>query len=590
MTRPFPRIARRLAPAALVALGALALAGGASAQELARLLPAETVFALGVQDLADQRERLEPFIAEFERLELADAFAEIGGASAEEDVDLEEEMPEALRGLDPLDVIGDEAWVALAVSPFNPLPGVVVLASLEGDAEAAFASVIEERAAEAGVERFEENGREFWVEHFEDSEVPVAGVAWTLQDGLLVVASNPEDLRGVLRRLDGAADPGLADAEGWNATLGAFDPANAYVYVDYAAIAEAATPLASGFGFEDAVERLASALATAGVSGGTVAFTDAGFESVGVQVPNAAGGDALLYALLTNDEPAERAALAFAPADALAFSASSNDLEAWWEWLDSIVASAPELGLGSLDEATAMFGIDVRGGLLDWVGSQTATVTTGVAEAAMPGQPGANLLGEAAYLLRAEDEELAGAGLQALLATLSGTASAFADPTGGAGGPSAPTVGEVAGVTTTTWTLVPGAEVSTAVVDGWAVIATSEDALRAVLEAPGSGAGELAALVDEVPAEATSFTVSDDRAALEGSASQVAEQVQMFAGMGGGADLDFDAVQTASERIEEFVLFIAERLGTSVAWSDVEGTTEGGDAVIVSSGVSFIDW
>ena len=61
----------------LVALLLSLFLSSALAQSLANLLPAETFLAFGTRDLAQHENKLEPFIAEFERLELGAALAKL---------------------------------------------------------------------------------------------------------------------------------------------------------------------------------------------------------------------------------------------------------------------------------------------------------------------------------------------------------------------------------------------------------------------------------------------------------------------------------------------------------------------------------
>ena len=56
-----------------VLAAALLLWGLASAQSIPELLPENTILALGMQSLADQEARFQPFVDEFERLELGQA-------------------------------------------------------------------------------------------------------------------------------------------------------------------------------------------------------------------------------------------------------------------------------------------------------------------------------------------------------------------------------------------------------------------------------------------------------------------------------------------------------------------------------------
>lgn len=578
-----PRPARLLAPLATLLL-ALALAGAAAAQDLGRLLPAETVFALGLRDLGAHADKLDAFVDEFERLGVGDALLALadGGEDAE---DAAAAVPEALRELDPLALLGREAWLGVSLSSFNPLPSVTLLARPEPEARAAVAEAIARWAERPDVEAFQEGGATLYVARFDDPDAPVPGAAWALDGELLALSSNPDELRGVLRRAAGAREVGFAGTDAYAATLGRLEPGNAATFVDYGRIATALAPLAAGAGFDGLVERLERAFVTAGASGTVVRVVADGLSSEGVQALNDRGGDLALFLLLTADRPAPAGLVDYVPSGAVSVTVAATDLEAWWNYLDDLVAGAPELGLSGIDEAAGLVGLDLRSGLFDWVVPGTAVITTGVAEVAQPGMPSANLLGETVLVLGAEDEDAARVGLAQLFGTLGQTVAAFADPSGGAGAASTATR-EVAGTKVTTIAAIPGASLSYAVRDGHALIATSDEAMDAVLTGLAGGGlpPALAGLRGRVPRDAASFTLSDDRATLEGTAQQLSGQLQLAAGLSGGAGLDFDAVEAAARAVEDYLGFVASRLGGSVSHARVEG------GAVLRSSHSTIRW
>lgn len=573
---------RRPAPIVLsLALAVLALAGTTAAQELGRLLPAETVVAVQVRDLAAHEAKLEDFVAEFERLGVGDALVALAADGASDaEVDPAAALEKALQAVDPLALFGHEAWFAVSFSGFSPIPTATLLARPAAEALADVEAAIARAAAGSDVETLQEGGATFYVARFDDPELPVAGAAWTLHDGVLALSTDPEGLRGVLRRLAGAQEPGFAGSDAHDATLGRLEPGNLSWFVDYGRFATSVAPLLRGFGFETLVERLERAFVTAGAAAGTVRLVDDGTRSASVQAVNESGGDVALYGLLTRATPAPTESLRFVPDDAISVTATGTDLEAWWNYLDDLVRSVPELGLRSLDEATAMVGVDLRAGLFDWVAPGVTFVTAGIGEAAVPGVPSQNMLGETVIVLGAEDPAAAQAGLDGLFTAISQTAAAFADPTGGAGAAQGGTR-DVAGASVTTVAPFPGVSLSYAVVGDHAVIATSDEAMDAALRANAAGGGlppVLASLRDAVPRGATSFTLADDRAGLEGAAGQVASQLQATAGLTGGAGIDFDAVANASASFEAYLRFVASRLGGSASYSVVEGSTIRGES------------
>jgi hypothetical protein len=137
------------------------------------------------------------------------------------------------------------------------------------------------------------------------------------------------------------------------------------------------------------------------------------------------------------------------------------------------------------------------------------------------------------------------------------------------------------------YAVLPGASLHVAVADGFAIVATSAGAADAVARAIAQGpalAPTLARLLPEVPDQAVSFTLSDDRATLEGTADQLALQVQLLAGLAGGSGLDFDAVDAATDALQGFLDVVAARLGGTVSYSVVDGN------VLRGFSRSEIDW
>ncbi len=556
-------VARRM----ILSLALLFALASAAAQSLAELLPAETFLALGAQDLAAQEAKLQPFIDEFERLELGQALENLMGGETEGEADADlEALRERFEGLTLLDVVGQEAWIAVSASSFNPLPAVTLLARVSPEASARVAELIAEASSGADVEQLMEGETPFFQQTMASEDESGQTLAYAQVGDLLALSSNPDTLRGVLRQLNGADEPNFVSSGGYAQTIGALDAGNLYGYLDYAQVARVLEPFAGGFGFEQLVARLSAALQTAGVQSGVMRLTDAGYETQSLQVPNADGGDAELYALLTTGTPADASALALAPETALSWQTSSFDLRGWWAYLNGLAASSPELG-GDLDMLVQSFlGVDLQSALFAWAGGQVTTITTGTGEVVEPGMPSANLLGDTVFVLAATDEAAAQSGLSSLFQALSSQVAAFTDPTGGAGELQAASR-EVAGVTVQSYTVGEGISLNTAVANGRAYVGTSAAAMDAVLGAEVSGAPEVfAALAQEAPAEAVGIGVANDQATLRSSAQQIVSQLGLTSGLGGASTLDFDAVEAASAKLQTFLEFVAERLGYSLSY------------------------
>jgi hypothetical protein len=567
------------------------------AQDLARLLPAETFFALGIRDWESQREKLQPYVDEFNRLELGQALLELGEDASEATSEEVEETTETFLqewqarfgDTDLLEMFGQEAWIGVSATPSNPLPAVVLLTQLTPEVSEQVANVIAEENPKQNAETLTEGDFEFYtIEDSSSGEDTVAMTfAYALQQDILMFSTNPDVLRGVLRQLGGSTDPNFTTSEGYQTSLATFEPGNAYAYLDLPVIADFAAPLAKQAGFEDLIDRLAQAFNTAGVSAGVSRFTDEGTETQGLQAVNPDGGDASLLALLTQSGVADKTVLDRAPADALAVSSSYTDLTGWWDYLNELAKVQPELG-GDLDTILQGFNLDLRSTFFNWVGSQVFSVTTGVVETVEPGIAASNLLGEVVYLFEASDETAVQEGLSNLVQTISAQVAAFADPSGGTGS-SAQTTTDIAGISVTNFEVTSGVNLSYAVADGYALLATSQDAMTKVLSARESGSAfsgveAIQGLLSFIPEDASSFALSNDQVTLQATAGQIRSSLQTVAGMGGASTLDFDQVEATGAKLEEFFNFIAGRLGYSVSYSQ---QSESG---IASFGRTDVSW
>jgi len=579
---PSPAHRHAFRPALLTLLAAALLAGPVTAQRLPELLPAETFLALGAVGLQDHADVLDDFVTEWERLGVGPALERalrgltagplpLGLPSLDTAPPGELELPDELKGLDPYAVLGREAWLAVSVSTFNPLPALTLVALVDEATGARFDAVIARAGAERGALRLQEGAASFVVTARRDG----LALAASRFGELLALSTNPDVLRSVLRQAQGSPDRSFTDGDAFARTLATLGPGELVGFLDAHALATAIAPIATGLGFDASVTRLRGLLATVGTGAGVLRVVPDGLASESVQVVRGSGSDTALATLLTDPAPAPRALLAAVPEGALSVSLSATSPAGWWDYLGDLVAGLRELAIPDLDRLLRdLAGVEVRRDLTRWTGPGLLSVSTGGVDVVEPGVPATQLLGDGVTVLVARDERAAREGLARLLDGLGSTLSAFTDPFG-RGGPVVVDERTVAGVTVRTYRLFPGASVSTAVTGGLAVIGTSEEATDASVAAIARGGGglppTLARLLDEVPADATAFTLSDDAAVLAGSTAGLAAQVQLLAGLGGGALLDFDATVEATDALEAFLSFLAGRLGGSVSWTTVDG-------------------
>ncbi len=601
MTRTRTRTARAL-PALLAAatLALVALLPTARAQDLARLLPADTALALGLHGLGDASELLAPLIDPWVELGVGDALLEVlggadvagmAGAATGTDLDadaLADQLPPELEGVDPFDLVAQEAWVGLSISPFNPLPAVTLLARVDGDLAARFDALLARVAGEPGAQALNEGSVGFVVVPQGDG-FPLAAVR---TGDLLALSSNPDVLRGVLRAVQGSNEPSFLDAPGVAATLETLEAGELYGFLDLGPLARALAPLADGLGFDRSVARLTAMLETLGAYAGVTRLTEDGTHTTTLRRLDGEGRDPALRSLLGTAGPAPRELLAWAPADALSVQVTALDPAAWWAYVTDLVQGLTELGVADLDRTVRdVVGVDPQADLFAWTLPGLAIVQTGAGSVAEIGAPAEDLLGESVLVLRARDAAAAEAGLARALDALAQRAVMFADPFAEPGNGPVVALRErtVAGTTLRAYDVVPGLTLATAVVAGpsgpVALLATTEEGLADVLEAAAGGVALPAALdrlLAEVPSDATAFVLTDDRATLESTGALLGQQVQLLAGFAGGG-IDFAAVERATAAIDAYLEAIAPRFGGSVSWS-----RSGGDR-IEGAEVSRID-
>lgn len=584
------QVLRTLLPALALGVGA-----SAAAQELTELLPEETFFALGMQDLEGARDRFGPFVAEWERLGLTDAVTALaaqgagsmsgggasggamsGGAMPSMD-DLTAEQQDVLDIFGSPDVLGQEAWIALSASSFSPLPALTLVTRVTPAGAERVQALLDEAGTD-GVETFQESGATFYQIPVPDAE-PLQVVAYTLTDDLLALSTNPDELRGLLRRQAGADEPSFATSEGFSNTLQPLGEGTFYGFFNVARVADVVAPYAQNLGFDPLVERLSQAFRTVGAAGGVVNVTDEGLTTESLLALNQDGGDTALYNLLSADTAATKGVPV--PEGALGFSANAFDFGGWYDYLNELALTVPELG-GDLDSLVLSFtGLNLRESIFSWAGDQLVTVTTGLGEVTEPGVPSENLLGDAAYLLEATNAAAAQRGLGALLQNISQVAGGLSDPQGGAGQPSR-SEETVAGVTVIRFDFAPGASVFYAVNGGYALIGTSAEAMERTLTAQAEG-GQSDVLGD-IPNGATGYAYTDNQATYRALAGQLGSQIRTAAGMGGASNLDFAAVEEASAALEEFLGFVAERLSSSTSYSERDGGN------VRSRAETAVDW
>ncbi len=573
-----PTSARPLRSLVAVLVAAAFLAA-ATAQSLAALLPSETLAAVGVQGLAQHKDQLQPFIDEWDRLGLTDLLEQSGGDA------VGDEIPADLQGMNLFDVLGDEVWIGVSASSASPVPAVTVVGRMSDKAAALLSSSLAEENAGSEVQTLTEGKIEFKVYTSDDDEMPVA----MAQDGnFLAFSTNPDALRGVLRRYQGAKEPNFTDSKTYSSTLAAISPALVSFVIDLPAVVDVVMPFAKGMGFDQSAQRVANMLKTMGVFATTVRLTDAGVETLSLHALGDRSLDPALFDLLSNKTGYPSAVLSFVPDSAVGVQAGATDIPAIWAYLNQLVGQLPELGISDLDSFISdNLGLDLNLMLFGWMGPGTASITISSPAATQPGITPENLLGDSVYLVAVKDEAAAAAGLSQFLTMATSMGASFVAPDSDSGMVQ-PTTRQSSGVDVTSYAVGDGLTFETAFTDGYLLIATSSGAMDASLAAHASHrsglAGALAPLQKNVPAGATTMALSNDQASLRTLADTLLSQLGLAAGMTGSEDLDFDAVEATGDALTQFVNFVADRLGGSYSYQVPDGN------VIRGYGLLSVTW
>lgn len=363
----------------------------ASAQPLAALAPADSVVTISASRLPAVPDTLMSRLQglDWERAgntlqQLAETlggsgFDELLGPLAAGGNPLDElaaACPELPTVLDGLDLLGDEALLTVSVSAFNPMPVVTALARYSGaqleQARAAQAAVIACASTMAEVTTFEQDGVTMYLLG-DGSDLPllVAEI-----DGVMALSSNPDVLRGVIRRAKGASEPSLAATDLYQRSLALLGEGGFGLSLNTAALAEALTGLVGMIGNQPELELLTqrglATLRTLGGLAGRLALTAEGIEVESLVAVNPDGGDAALAELLLCRDCAITTPL-MAPQESVSVQAFNLPLLSLFDYLQGWLSELEPLVGEPLDLrqlALEMLGLELDAALFDWLGKE----------------------------------------------------------------------------------------------------------------------------------------------------------------------------------------------------------------------------
>jgi hypothetical protein len=389
-------------------LASILLLGLAWAQPLAELAPPESALTLGwsfegnvLETLKDDVAALPWEGAKATLEKLMDVFGRSSGAV--------EGLPEGDLGSFWMDMLGEicpgaafpafpedyreryprgapsEALLTVSLSPFSPLPVLSGVLRLEGEMAAYFEGVqtalLEclETSGDGELVTLEQDGVTFYV-------IGNAGdfpLAVGNQGGVFYFSSNPEVLRGVIRRIGGADEPSLADSPLYASSSARFtsDENALTLSLDFGVLANSLDAFGPMLVQDEAgqylLTRSSAMLRTLGGFAAQLSTTPEGVVSESLLAPNPEGGDAALLSLIA----CERCSVSsprLAPSSAVA---AATYYLPWREfgdyiqdWLDGFEAATGE----RLDVSAILrdeLGVELTPEMFDWLGSEVHTFT-----------------------------------------------------------------------------------------------------------------------------------------------------------------------------------------------------------------------
>lgn len=558
-----------------------------TAQKLSHLLSSDSFFVLGAENLQDHNSKLKVFIDEFQSQDVLSALKVLfPDATKALPINPNNLIPQDYSDLTLLDLIGQETWIGLSASSFNPLPAITFLSRTSPTGTEILRQQIAEASSTQGTTRLIEGNFVFYKTKVETNSFPDT-VVYAQVDDIILIGTNPENIRGVLRRLAGNEEPSLMTTDSYKNTLGRLGSGNFYGYINLPAVAKLATRFGSGFGMDHLVKRITGVINTSGVFASVLRITPDGLHTVGAQALNPTAGDTELLRLLSDPTPVPREAIPFIPETAIGVSLRHVNLTGWWNWLHNLAANTPDIGVDLDAMLFMLLGLDLRTDLLEWAGPQIATVTLPTEEVIEPEATDLDLLGGTVYLVETSSQKAAQIGLKSTFVSLANAVATFADPSGGDGNPIT-TNREVGNIQVTSMTAFPGATISFAIAGDFAVISTNPNNLDAVIEAfakhNSSIRPEFVNLIAEVPNNVQSINVIDTGAMLELISGEAPNQLKLLSGLGGADNLDFDAVTIATKTIGDYLDFLSNHMGTNITFSQVK------ENIILAFGKNEISW
>ncbi|TVR91461.1 MAG: hypothetical protein EA416_09675 [Trueperaceae bacterium] len=262
--------------------------------------------------------------------------------------------------------------LAISVSPFNPLPGVIALLR---PADAGYAGALQDTllgCLPAGPTFTQDDVTLYVIGDGSDLPLVVARI-----DDTFVAATDPDLVRAAVRLARGSDEPNHLDTV-VGASASALMDGGLGVSVDFGALAaglQSITGMLVGDPAEAAVlDRALESLASLGGMAGRLTIDQAGLRFDGFAAPDATAGDAALAALVACEDCSVGVG-ALLPAGAVSTGGWYVDLRAGVAYLDGWLADLAPLIGEELDVRSLARegGLDLDALLLDWIGDRWHT-------------------------------------------------------------------------------------------------------------------------------------------------------------------------------------------------------------------------
>jgi hypothetical protein len=274
-----------------------------------------------------------------------------------------------LTGLEPRDLFR-EGLLAVSISPFAPVPGVVALAR-PGDPIRAGA--LQDAIVDCfGDVRLEQDGVALHV-LLDGSDLPlIVGRV----DDVFFVATEPNLARGVVRRALASGEPSLAGTP-LGSALADLTPGGLGFGIDFGALAGVAASFAGALPPDAApsIERALAAIETLGVFAGRVGWDAEGLRFEQVHAWPSPAPDAALGRIFADARAAERPL--WLPAGTVSTSSTVVPLRAILDYVDEWIAALEEpLGMRTDVRGLAAdyLDLDLDAALLSWIGETVHTI------------------------------------------------------------------------------------------------------------------------------------------------------------------------------------------------------------------------